>query len=124
MIFHLYLMLLGKIRGNYLEKVRFCVENNLIQTSSDDIFITPMATACSFPSAIMATSVPCGRPSVIFAPGLVRPGHMMLEPLSTNFMAPLSTYTNNKLIFEIFEAGVQEKRNFQKWITLKLKIAA
>lgn len=32
-----------------------------------------------------------GISSFIFAPGLVKPGHIICEPLSTNFIAPLST---------------------------------
>ena len=38
----------------------------------------------------ITTTVPFGL-FVILAPGEVNPGHMMLAPLKTNLMAPLST---------------------------------
>lgn len=41
------------------------------------------------------TVVPLGT-DVRTAPGDVNPGHMILAPLSTNFMAPLSTCSNGK----------------------------
>jgi len=63
----------------------------IFRISSDDIFMTPIAIACSFPSAITATIESFGKSSVIFAPGDVRPGHMIFEPFKTNFIAPLST---------------------------------
>ena len=43
------------------------------------------------------TTVFSGRLSSILAPGEVRPGHMMLAPLSTNLMAPLSTCTMGRM---------------------------
>lgn len=58
--------------------------------SSVDILVIPTATACSLPSAITATTL-SGSSLVILAPGEVSPGHMMLAPLNTNLMAPLST---------------------------------
>lgn len=39
---------------------------------------------------ILTTIVFCGTGS-IFAPGEVKPGHIMLAPLITNLMAPKST---------------------------------
>ena len=37
------------------------------------------------------TTIVLSSTFVILAPGDVRPGHMMLAPLRTNFIAPLST---------------------------------
>ena len=49
--------------------------------------VMPMATACSFPSAWMATGVSAGRATSSRPPGEVRPGHMMSAPFSTKRMA-------------------------------------
>lgn len=54
-----------------------------------------MASACCLPSAMMATTLPLST-GVMQAPGDVRPGHMMLAPLNTNRMAPLSTCSIGK----------------------------
>lgn len=72
--------------------------------SSLDIFMSPIARACVFPSAITATTVPSGMPPSIRAPFDVRPGHLtislslgelyiMFAPDSTNLIAPRSTCT-------------------------------
>lgn len=58
--------------------------------SSVDIVVSPIARQCSFPSAMIATVVPLST-GFMKAPGDVRPGHMMLAPLSTKRIAPLST---------------------------------
>ena len=58
--------------------------------SSVDIDVMPTAIACCLPSAITATIEPLST-RVILAPGDVRPGHMILAPLRTNLIAPLST---------------------------------
>lgn len=58
--------------------------------SSVDRTVSPMASAVSLPSAMIATTVPLST-SVICAPGDVRPGHIIFAPLNTNRMAPLST---------------------------------
>ena len=85
--------------------------------SSVDRTVHPMASACCFPSAMIAcqiykffftkltmwwwknlwltTMVPLGQ-GVILAPGEVNPGHIMLAPLSTKRMAPLSTCCHGK----------------------------
>lgn len=44
----------------------------------------------------ITTTAPFGQ-GVIFAPGDVRPGHMIFAPLSTNLMAPLSTCCQGKI---------------------------
>lgn len=54
-----------------------------------------MASACCFPSAIIATTVPLST-GVIQAPGDVSPGHIIFAPLRTNRIAPLSTCSIGK----------------------------
>ena len=58
--------------------------------SSVDKVVIPIAKQFSFPSAIMATAVPFST-GVIKAPFDVNPGHMILAPLRTKRIAPLST---------------------------------
>lgn len=60
-----------------------------VRISFVDIFVTPMASACSFPSTYKATKVPFST-SYIVALGCVRPGHITLAPFMMNFKAPLS----------------------------------
>lgn len=55
--------------------------------------VLPMHSAVSLPSAIIATTVSFSTGCGIKAPGDVNPGHMMLAPLSTNRIAPLSTWS-------------------------------
>lgn len=50
----------------------------------------PTATACSLPSAIMATTVSFGTQQSL-APGEVSPGHIMWDPFKTCLIAPRST---------------------------------
>lgn len=57
---------------------------------SDDMEVVPIATALSFPSAMIATDAPFST-VVKQAPGEVKPGHIMLAPLKINLIAPLST---------------------------------
>lgn len=57
--------------------------------------VTPTASACCLPSALIATTVPFST-GVIHAPGDVNPGHMILAPLNTNRIAPLSTWSIGK----------------------------
>lgn len=64
--------------------------SNYLYMSSVDSEVIPTASACCFPSAITATTWPFSTGD-IRAPGEVRPGHMILAPLSTKRMAPLST---------------------------------
>lgn len=64
--------------------------SNYLYMSSVDSDVIPTASACCFPSAITATTWPFSTGD-IRAPGEVRPGHMILAPLSTKRMAPLST---------------------------------
>eukprot|EP00405_Crypthecodinium_cohnii_P005391 CAMPEP_0194775750 /NCGR_PEP_ID=MMETSP0323_2-20130528/61195_1 /TAXON_ID=2866 ORGANISM="Crypthecodinium cohnii, Strain Seligo" /NCGR_SAMPLE_ID=MMETSP0323_2 /ASSEMBLY_ACC=CAM_ASM_000346 /LENGTH=115 /DNA_ID=CAMNT_0039711855 /DNA_START=389 /DNA_END=736 /DNA_ORIENTATION=- len=52
----------------------------------------PTAQACSLPSASTCTGVSFSTFS-IRPPALVNPGHMMLAPLRTNLIAPVSTRT-------------------------------
>ena len=58
--------------------------------SSVDILVIPIASACSLPSAIIATTMFLSH-DVILPPADVRPGLIILAPLNTNFIAPLST---------------------------------
>lgn len=62
------------------------MEDNYI--SSVESVVEPIAIACFLPSAIMATIVPFSA-GIMNAPGLVKPGHIMLAPLNTNLMAPI-----------------------------------
>lgn len=50
----------------------------------------PTASACCLPSAIIVTTVFFSQ-GVILPPGDVSPGAIILAPLSTNLIAPLST---------------------------------
>lgn len=59
--------------------------------SSVEIVVRPIHSAVSLPSAIIATTVSFPTGCGINAPGDVKPGHMILAPLSTNRIAPLST---------------------------------
>lgn len=59
--------------------------------SLEDIFSTPTERAFCLPSAITVTTASIGKSGVMIAPFDVRPGHMMLAPLRTNVIAPLST---------------------------------
>lgn len=63
--------------------------------SSVESIVKPMASACFFPSAMMATTVPLST-GVMHAPGDVKPGHIMFAPLNTNRIAPLSTCSIGK----------------------------
>lgn len=49
-----------------------------------------------FETTTLTTTAPFGQ-GVIFAPGEVRPGHMIFAPLSTNLIAPLSTCCQGKM---------------------------
>lgn len=69
--------------------------NQQTYMSSVDSDVKPMASACCFPSAIMATTVPLST-GVIQAPGEVSPGHIIFAPLKTNRIAPLSTWSIGK----------------------------
>jgi hypothetical protein len=51
----------------------------------------PMAKACSFPSAMIATTDSFGRSVSILAPFDVKPGHIIFAPDKTNLIAPRST---------------------------------
>lgn len=63
--------------------------------SSVDSIVKPMANAWSFPSAIIATTVPLST-GVMQAPGDVKPGHIIFAPLNTKRIAPLSTCSIGK----------------------------
>lgn len=77
-------------RREMKHSVRPSTRGTCTYISSVDSVSRPIASACSFPSAIMATTVPFSA-GVMQAPGDVRPGHITLAPLSTKRMAPLST---------------------------------
>ena len=68
----------------------FCSMLHNSYISSVDITNFPTAKACSFPSAMMVATLPLSKLDIL-APGEVSPGHIMLAPLKTNRMAPLST---------------------------------
>lgn len=59
--------------------------------SSVLILSNPMAKACSFPSAMIATTDSFGRSVSILAPFDVKPGHIIFAPDKTNLIAPRST---------------------------------
>lgn len=74
------------------------------------IFIRPIASACCLSSAMIETSVDSGTFGVIRAPFDVRPGHMMLAPCRTNWIAPLSTCISGQM------NGSVDEEKCQKWI--------
>lgn len=71
------------------------LEHSKTHISSVDIEVIPMASAYSFPSAIIATTWPLST-GVMHAPGDVNPGHMIFAPLNTKRIAPLSTCSIGK----------------------------
>lgn len=88
-----------------------------------DIVVTPTATACFFPSAIIATTVFAGT-SHNLAPGEVRPGHIILDPFKTCLIAPRSICNcgsrkgsakkkpifSNKKTLRVYYAGKKRQR--------------
>ena len=68
--------------------------------SSVLIFVMPTPTACSLPSACIATSLSVGINSSAggkYPPAEVRPGHIMCAPARRNRMAPRSTCTFGRM---------------------------
>lgn len=61
------------------------------------ILVIPIAIACCFPSAKMATGVSTASSELTLPPFEVKPGHMMSAPFKTNRIAPRSTVTVGRI---------------------------
>ena len=58
----------------------------LVRMSSVLMVVSPTASACSLPSAYIATTAPSSASSSMVAPADVSPGHIISAPLKTNCM--------------------------------------